>query len=75
MYRIYRYGRLVKEVKTIEEVMEWVISTYPGLPSRYYRSVRELDAKTRNGRILCWLAKDHPEIRKGEDEMTAYTSW
>lgn len=73
MYRIYKpWGRLIKKVDTIEEVMEWVHAEYPHVPPHYYESVTKVDKACRRGIILCWSGA---KIKKGEDEMTEYTSF
>ena len=72
-YRIYKpWGKLVKTVNSIEEVMMWLFAEYPHLPQHYYNGVRKADSNTENGSILCWSGV---EVKKGEDQMTAYTSF
>lgn len=72
-YRIYKpWGRLIKETETIDEVMKWIHEEYPNVPPHYYRSVIEADKISRNGSILCWGGV---EVKKGEDQMTGYTSF
>ena len=71
-YRIYKpWGRLVKTAEAIDDVMHWVRITYPNLPSWYYNGVIDADSECDNGSILCWAGV---EVKKGEDQMTEYTS-
>ena len=59
---------------TLDELLELIKDNnyhIDKLPPHYLRRIIEQDANKTNGRICCW---GDLEIKKGEDQMTEYTS-